>query len=145
MALVENKAIADAKNNGNKYIAKIFENGDSPKQLLARSRYILFKKSFTWTPNQQQRADILFREYPELERAYNIVMEFRNIYEVKDKKVAQKKFNAWITNIFTNQRKEFYTAANSVKINIDNILNFFNNRNTNANAESFNSKIKLSG
>jgi len=42
-----------------------------------------------------------------------------------------------------DQRKEFYTAANSVKVNLDNILNFFCNRNTNANAESFNSKIKL--
>ena len=70
-------------------------------------------------------------------------MEFRNIYEVKSKNLAQEKFSAWITNIFTNQRKKFYTAANSVKVNMDNILNFFSNRNTNANAESFNSKIKL--
>ena len=139
----ENQAIADAKKNGNKYIPTIFENGDSPKQLLARSRYILFKKSFKWTHNQQQRAKILFREYPDLESAYNIVMEFRNIYEVKDKNIAEQKFSAWITNIFTNQRKEFYTAANSVKVNMNNILNFFSNRNTNANAESFNSKIKL--
>ena len=46
-----------------------------------------------------------------------------------------------LLNIFTNQTKEFYTAANSVKVNLDNILNFFCNRNTNA--ESFNSKIKL--
>jgi transposase len=45
--------------------------------------------------------------------------------------------------VFTNKRKEFYTAANSVKVNMNNILNFFSNRNTNANAESFNSKIKL--
>lgn len=139
----ENQAIADAKKNGNKYVSKIFENGDSPKQLLARSRYILFKKSFKWTHNQQQRAKILFREYPDLKKAYNIVMEFRNIYELKSKNLAQEKFSAWITNVFTNQRKEFYTAANSVKTNLDNILNFFPNRNTNANAESFNSKIKL--
>lgn len=139
----ENKAIDEAKKNGNKYDPKIFENGDSPKQLLARSRYILFKKSSKWTHNQQQRAKILFREYPDLEKAYKIVMEFRNIYELKDKNTAEEKFNAWITNIFTNQRKEFYTAANSVKVNLNNILNFFCNRNTNANAESFNAKIKL--
>ena len=139
----ENQAIADAKKNGNKYIPKIFANGDSPKQLLARSRYLLFKKSYKWTHNQQQRANILFREYPDLKIAYNIVMKFRNIYDVKDKYLAEQKFSAWITDIFTNQRKEFYTAANSVKVNLDNILNFFSNRNTNANAESFNSKIKL--
>ena len=39
--------------------------------------------------------------------------------------------------------KEFYTVANTVKYNLENILNFFTNRRTNANAESFNSKIKL--
>lgn len=39
--------------------------------------------------------------------------------------------------------KEYYTVANSVKNHLENILNFFNNRTTNANAESFNSKIKL--
>ena len=139
----ENKAISNAKENGTKHEPEIFPNGDSPKQLLARSRYILFKKSFKWTQNQKQRAKILFSEYPDLEQAYKTVMEFRDIYEVKSKTVAEKKINSWVTDIFINQRKEFYTAANSIKYHLDNILNFFKNRNTNANAESFNSKIKL--
>ena len=39
--------------------------------------------------------------------------------------------------------KEFNTVAYTIKNNLEKILNFFNNRNTNANAESFNSKIKL--
>jgi transposase len=37
--------------------------------------------------------------------------------------------------------KVFYSVANTVQNNLDNSLNFFINRN--ANAESFNSKIKL--
>jgi len=37
----------------------------------------------------------------------------------------------------------FNTAANSINHHLETILNFFNNRNTNANAESFNAKIKL--
>ncbi len=39
--------------------------------------------------------------------------------------------------------KEFNTAANSLNYHLETILNFFINRHTNANAESFNSKIKL--
>jgi transposase len=35
------------------------------------------------------------------------------------------------------------SLANTVKNNLDNIFIFFNNRNSNANAEPFNSKIKL--
>jgi transposase len=33
-----------SKTRGEKYIAPVFKNGDSLKQLLARSRYLLFKK-----------------------------------------------------------------------------------------------------
>ncbi|WP_339327409.1 transposase, partial [Tenacibaculum finnmarkense] len=35
------------------------------------------------------------------------------------------------------------TAANSLNYHLETIVNFFKNRHTNANAESFNSKIKL--
>jgi transposase len=70
-------------------------------------------------------------------------MEFRNIYETKNKACANKLFLVWIEKIFSSEMKLFYSVANSVKYHFNGILNFFNNRNTNANAESFNSKIKL--
>lgn len=41
------------------------------------------------------------------------------------------------------QYDSFNTAANSLNYHLETILNFFKNRHTNANAESFNSKIKL--
>lgn len=120
-----------------------FENGDSPKQLLSRSRYILAKKEVQWTKNQQERADILFANYPALKTAYHEVLAFRNIYEQTNIDHAKIQFEAWIKKIQDNEMKAFYTVANTVNNNLSNILNFFKNRNTNANAESFNSKIKL--
>ena len=120
-----------------------FENGDSPKQLLARSRYVLAKKEVQWTQNQQERADILFAHYPALKTAYQEVLSFRNIYEETNIHHAKIKFETWIKKIQDNEMKAFYTVANTVNNNSDNILNFFKNRHTNANAESFNSKIKL--
>jgi len=120
-----------------------FKNGDSPKQLLARSRYILAKKRVQWTNNQQERAEILFSNYPALKTAYDEVLAFRNIYEQTNIDNAKLKFEAWIKKVHDNEMKAFYTVANTVNINLNNILNFFKNRHTNANAESFNSKIKL--
>jgi len=120
-----------------------FKNGDSPKQLLARSRYILAKKCVQWTNNQQERAEILFSHYPALKTAYDEVLAFRNIYEQTNIDNAKLKFEAWIKKVHDNEMKAFYTVANTVNINLNNILNFFKNRHTNANAESFNSKIKL--
>lgn len=120
-----------------------FENGDSPKQLLARSRYILAKKEEQWTPNQQERAMILFEKYPLLKTSYHEVLAFRNIYQEQNIDKARLKFEAWIKKVQDNEMKAFYTVANTVNHNLENILNFFRNRHTNANAESFNSKIKL--
>jgi transposase len=39
----ENEQITLAKKKGITYIPQLLSNGDSPKQLLARSRYLLFK------------------------------------------------------------------------------------------------------
>ena len=119
------------------------KNGDSPKQLLARSRYILAKKEEQWTLNQKERATILFEKYPLLKTAYHEVLAFRNIYEEQNIDKAKIKFEAWIKKVQDNDMKAFYTVANTVNNNLENILNFFRNRHTNANAESFNSKIKL--
>lgn len=139
----ENKAILKAKESGIKYKPVQLSNGDTPKQLLARSRYIIAKKKHQWTDNQKTRAKILFQRYPLLEKAYSKTIEFREIYETKNKNDAKLRFENWIEDIHLEKLNTFYTTANTVKANLENILNFFNNRNTNANAESFNAKIKL--
>lgn len=139
----ENEAVKAAKEQQQKYVVEELENGDTPKQLLARCRYVLMKKENEWTENQTQRATILFKRYPELKTAYLQTLAFRNIYEDKSIESAKVRFADWCNGVMENQIKEFYTVANTVKCNMDNILNFFNNRSTNANAESFNSKLKL--
>jgi len=139
----ENQAIEDAKKQGERYIPLILENGDTPKQLLARSRYALAKKPTDWTLNQQERIKLLFERYPNLKFAYYHTLEFRNIYETIQLDIALGKFKNWINKSLNQDTKEFFSVAKSVQYHLDNIINFFKNRNTNANAESFNSKIKL--
>jgi len=139
----ENNAIEIAKKQGKKYKSVELENGDTPKQLLARCRYIIAKKPNEWTQSQQKRASLLFNRYPTLETAYNHVLQFRGIYELTSQFEAEQRFIEWIEKTNGLKIKEFNTVANTVKNNLYNILNFFIHRHTNANAESFNSKIKL--
>lgn len=139
----ENTAIQKAKEDKLPYKAIVFKNGDTPKQLLARSRYILAKRKEQWTENQLQRATILFSEYPKIKLAYDHVISFRAIYEHNTKESAKEKLLQWILESYEHECKQFNTVANSIQYHLDNILNFFNNRNTNANAESFNAKTKL--
>ena len=139
----ENQAIKSAKDQGLKHKPIVLKNRDTTKQLLARSRYIIAKKPNQWTENQKLRAELLFKKYPLLEQAYKHVLEFRSIYEEKCKLQAREKINLWKEDKKKLKINVFNTAVNSLKYHLETILNFFDNRNTNANAESFNSKIKL--
>lgn len=139
----ENQAIKLAKEQAIKYVPITFENDDTPKQLLARSRYIIAKKQNQWTENQKTRAKLLFENYPDLHRAYKHTLEFRNIYEQTSREIAKEQIINWIEKTKLLKLIDFNTAANSLKYHLETILNFFIKRHTNANAESFNSKIKL--
>lgn len=138
----ENLAIKEAKDKGLKYKSSVLTNGDTLKELLVRCKYLLYKYEDDWTVNQKNRAELLFTKYPQLKVAYNLCISFRNVYKCSDKQQALSKLMEWKTKVLNAKIKEFNTVVYSIEHHLDNILNFFNNRNTNANAESFNSKIK---
>jgi len=139
----ENLAYILAKESGKTYIPKTFSNGDTVKQLLARSRYLLFKSPAKWTNNQEARAAILFKEYPDLEKAYYLSMHLGKIYSQKlHKNVAMTKLAHWFNDIENSGFPMFNTIKNTFEQHYNNIINFFVNRSTNAAAESFNAKIK---
>lgn len=139
----ENSEMELAKELKKKYKPLLLENGDTHKQLLARSRYLLFKTESKWTPSQRLRAEILFRYYPDLEVAYKLTMQLKGIYEhTKDKMVALTKLARWYEMVEQSGFKTFATVKKSIAARYQTILNYFDNRSTNASAESFNAKIK---
>ncbi|THV56816.1 DDE transposase, partial [Chryseobacterium candidae] len=122
---------------------EIFENGDSRKQLLARSRYLLYKSREKWTLSQRQRAAILFAQYPDLEKAYQLTDGLRKIYNQNiPKSLAMTKLAHWFKEVEEADFKSFYTLRKTIMNHYRDILNYFHQRSTNAAAESFNAKIK---
>jgi len=139
----ETNDIANARENQKTYIAPIFNNGDSKKQLLARSRYLLFKSGEKWTPKQKERAKILFEQYPDIKKAYSLTHSLRMIFsQTQAKGVAYTKLARWYNDVTESEFKSFNTISATIYSHYQNILNFFDNRSTNASAESFNAKIK---
>jgi transposase len=139
----ENLAIKQAKEKGQKYKPTLLPNEDTPKQLLARCRYVIVKKSSEWTPSQKERARLLFERYPTLKKAYYHVLQLRAIYKHLERADAKRDLVWWLLKTKEINIKEFNTVANTLHDRMETILNFFEYRNTNANAESFNAKIKL--
>ncbi len=135
----ENKEMALAKELKEKYIPEVYANGDSPKQLLARSRHLLFKDQAKWTPSQHHRGEILFRLYPTLETAYQLSRKLSNIFSsTKVKGVAFTRLAQWYNQVEIAGLKSFGTLARTIQNHYLTILNYFDNRSTNASAESFN-------
>jgi transposase len=139
----ENDAIENARNKNLKYRPELLPNGDTLKQLLARSRYLLYKNSNKWTENQQQRANLLFEKYPDVEKAYKLCQNLSWIFNnTTDKTSALIRLAKWDEKVRQADFKSFRTIAKTMSIHYQNILNYFDNRSTNASAESFNAKIK---
>ena len=138
----DNAAISQAKQAGEKYKPQILANGDTLKELLVRSKYLLYKFEADWTVSQSLRAKILFEKYPILKSVYNLTISFRNIYKTVTKSDASIKFYDWKQKALAMKIDEINSVVYSLEYHLDNILNFFDNRSTNAYAESFNSKIK---
>lgn len=139
----ESMAMKKAKESNVNYEPEVFENGDTLKQLLARSRYLLFKRKHKWTPSQEIRAKILFDKFPDLKKAYKLSMKLSHIFDnTYDKGVALTKLARWYDEVEKAGFQTFQTIANSIEAHYQTILNFFINRSTNAAAESFNAKIK---
>jgi len=139
----ENDAIEQARTRNLKYSPEILPNGDTLKQLLARSRYLLYKTNAKWTPNQTERAKILFEKYPDIEKAYKLCQNLSWIFNnTKDKTSALIRLAKWDEKVRQAKFKSFNTIARTMSIHYKNILNYFDNRSTNASAESFNAKIK---
>jgi transposase len=76
----ETEAGEQAKLADEKQIPQQLENGDSRRQLLAGSRYLLFKSSDKWTEKQKQRAKLLFELYPDIKKGYSLTHSLRMLF-----------------------------------------------------------------
>lgn len=139
----ENSQYKLARDQGTIFIPEEFSNGDTAKQLLIRSRYLLFQHNTKWTPTQKARADLLFLKYPEIGQAYDLAITLSDIFtKYTSKEIAFKKLALWYNDVESSGLEAFRTVSRSIQTHYLNILNYFNGRSTNASAESFNAKIK---
>ena len=139
-----NDEMENAKLENREYVPFRYANGDTRKELLMRSRYLLFKSANNWTQRQAVRAAILFHEYPDIKTAYGLCHSLRMIFSkntIKD--AARLAMARWYNKVEKAKLHSFNVIAATFYEHYDEILNFYNNRSSNAMAESFNAKIKL--
>lgn len=139
----ENEAIEQAKKSKVPFETEVLTNGETLKQMLARSRYLLYKSEQNWTLEQATRANVLFNLYPDIKKAYGLSQKLSWIYNnTTDKTYALTRLAKWHKDVEQAGFKSFNTLSRTIVNHYKRILNYFDNRSTNASAESFNAKIK---
>jgi len=120
-------------------------NGETPCEMLSRSRYLLFKRPEEWTITQQNRANILFENYPEIKKAYYNTLSFRklldkeNVHRLHD---MSKRWYEWVFQVEQDNVSEMVSFAASVERHEEKIKNYLRTGKTNAAAENMNSKLQ---
>jgi len=149
----EHERKQECKKRKQPFIAKKFvyndpkaSNGETLFELLARSRYLLYKYSGDWTPSQKQRSLALFNHYPEIEKSYNIACNFRTWYQKenigKEREEMRKRLKHWYLEVEKEGVMEMENFKSMVERNEGIIINYFVKGDTNAKAENINSKIQ---
>ena len=122
-------------------------NGETVPELLSRSRYLLAMTSDKWNIYQMKRAKLLFETFPQIEQAYQKIIEFRDWYKAKPAYYEpfqnERLLGKWIEETENDYSIEIRNFSNLVANHEQIILNYHKCGNkTNAIAESINAKIK---
>jgi len=138
---------------GEKFIPKEFvfkeprlANGETHRELLARSRYLLYKFKDQWTQKQEERAEILFEKYPDLKIVYELSGKFRKWYSTgnigKPKSDLLCELYQWYSQVEKTRIEELLNFKSLVERNQAYVMNYFEKGESNAMAEGINSRIQ---
>ena len=126
------------------YKPERLSNGDTVVELLTRSRYLLMQPGNQWTESQKTRARLLFELFPDIEQAYSLAHSLRMRYNNKtdDIIIAGESVREWCRMAKDSGMEDFDSVADTIEDRFTDVLHYFNNRSTNAFAESLNAKLK---
>jgi transposase len=116
------------------------------KQLLTKSRYLLFKAKEKWNDDEMIIAIHLFKLYPNIKLAYEYVQRLRQWYNLENKIQPkwwlEKHLEQWVKDI----EQDFPKASSFIRKMLikhqENIIFFFSDGLTNRKAENLNGKIQ---
>lgn len=141
---IRRKLIAEDNERDKSQAPIVYSNGETMRQILARSKHTLMMAQNKWSDIQRHRANILFRHFPILKTAYDLAMELRRIFNQNISPTkALRKMNEWYEKVTALDNSNFRSVIKTFKNHAPTILNYFRRRATNASAEAFNSKVKI--
>lgn len=110
---------------------------------LKHSKYIWLKNKENLTEKQQKKLESMIQKHPKVSRAYAMRCEMQDIYsECVDQASAEKRIKKLISWMMRSRLEPMKKCARMLKTHMEDILNYFTYRFTNALLEGTNSVIQ---
>lgn len=120
-------------------------NGETLPQILSRSKHIILKHWSKWNEQQAARAAILFDKFPRLLEGYSLSVKLTEIFNKKSSPdAARLNLAKWYNEVEKFGGMEFNKVLDTFSNHSTTIINYFEERQTNASAEPSMQKSKLS-
>ncbi|TMO59172.1 DDE transposase, partial [Pseudoalteromonas aurantia] len=95
-----------------RYYPERLENGETRAELLARSKGLLMMSPEKWTGTQKERAEILFREFPDIKTAFSLTHSLRMIFSQRcTKEQGAVSLHSWYSKVGDFGNKAFNDIA----------------------------------
>ncbi len=129
----------------NEALDKVRKREASKNEILKNSKYLFLKNITNLNKEQEARLEELINsEYLETSIVYKYKLQFQEIYNsLITKEEAKERIKLWIKEASNTKIKELKKLAKTIGMKIENILNYFEYRITNATLEGINSIIQL--
>ena len=125
---------------------KEFANAEPDERInMKHKRFVILKREENLNKKQKEELNILMQSNEKLYKAYLLKEQVLSIFDDKTGTFDQieERFDAWFSNILSNEMEEFYAVVDTIRHYFYGILNYFRYGMTNAIAEGFNTKINI--
>lgn len=125
---------------------KEFANAEKDERInMKHKRFVILKREENLNQKQKEELQMLMQSNEKLYQAYLLKEQILSIFDDKKSTFEQikERFDAWFSNILSNQLEEFYAVVDTINHYFYGILNYFRYGMTNAIAEGFNTKINI--
>lgn len=127
----------------NEALDKVRKAEVSEQPVLRKTKYIWLKNKSNLNIKQEENLQRMSKMNLKTGKAYRLKIAFQDIYNMNySKEIAELEFREWMQWAIRSKLEEFKKAAKTIGSKLEGILNYFENRLTNAVLEGTNSMIQ---
>ncbi len=113
------------------------------RKIMKKKRFVILKRNKNLKEEEKETIGALKEKNDTLYTAYLLKEQVLDIFEEKEEKTANERFEKWFENVISSGVSQFEEPVKTIKRYFYGIQNYFKHHVTNAGAEGINNKINV--